>query len=134
MQRLYSSGARHILLPNSPNIGLTPRAQSLGAAAVAGATQLSAQFNGALAQQVAILKANSPGLNIYVVDTFALSGEAASNPASLGLTNGTASCFVTVPAPSVCDNPAGYFYWDSFHPTQATGAIVAERAIAAIGL
>ncbi len=133
LQRLYASGARHILLPNSTNIGLTPRAQALGAAGVAGATQLSAQFNGALAQQVAILKANSPGLNVYVVDTFALSAQAASNPASLGLTNGTAACFTTAPAPAVCDNPAGYFYWDGFHPTQATGAIVAQRAIAAIG-
>lgn len=134
MQRLYSSGARHILLSNSTNVGRTPRVQALGASAIAGATQLSAQFNGALAQQIAILKANSPGLNVYVVDIFALSEQAATNPASLGLTNGTQACFNNLaPSPTVCSNPAGYFYWDTFHGTQAANAIVAERAIAAIG-
>ncbi len=133
MQRLYASGARHILLANAPNVGRTPRAQALGAAAVAGATQLSAQFNGALAQQVPILKANSPGLNVYVVDVFALTEQGATNPSSLGLTNGTQACFNPTPTPTVCANPAEYFYWDSFHPTQATGAIVASRSIAAIG-
>jgi len=57
MQRLYASGARHIVLVNSTNLGLTPKVQALGAAAVAAATQLSATFNGALAQQVPALKA-----------------------------------------------------------------------------
>jgi phospholipase/lecithinase/hemolysin len=132
MQRLYASGGRHILVSNSTNIGRTPRAQALGAAAVAATTQMSGLFNGALAQQITILKANSPGLNVYVVDIFTLSEQAATNPASFGLTNGTQACFNTVPAPSVCSNPTGYFYWDSFHPTQAVGAIVAQRAIAAM--
>lgn len=94
MQRLYASGARHILLANAPNVGRTPSAQSLGAAAIAGATQMSAQFNGALAQQIPILKANSPGLNIYVVDVYSLTEQAATNPASIGMTNGTEACFV----------------------------------------
>jgi outer membrane lipase/esterase len=134
LQRLYSSGARHILLLNSTNVGRTPQVQALGAAAVAGATQLSAQFNGALAQQVQILKANSPGLNVYLLDVYPLSEQGATNPSSLGLTNGTEACFDTaVVPPTVCADPAGYFYWDSFHPTQAAGAILASRAVAAIG-
>lgn len=134
MQRLYSSGARHIAISNSTNVGRTPRAQALGAAAVAATTQMSALFNGALAQQITILKANSPGLNVYVVDVFTLSEQAATNPASLGMTNGTQACFNDLAKPpTVCSNASQYFYWDSFHPTQATGAIVAQRAIAAIG-
>jgi len=36
IQRLYSAGARHVLLANSTNIGRTPQAQAGGAAAVAG--------------------------------------------------------------------------------------------------
>jgi outer membrane lipase/esterase len=134
MQRLYASGARHIVLANSTNLGLTPQVQAMGAAAVAAATQLSATFNGALAQQVAALKATSPGLNIYTIDVFTLAGQAAANPASLGLTNGTAACFNTLAAaPTVCANPDGYFYWDVYHPTAATNRQIAQMVLKAIG-
>jgi len=133
--RLYSSGARHILLLNAPDVGRTPRVQALGAAAIAGATQLSFGFNGGLAQQMTGLKAGSPGLNLYQVDLGALSGQFAANPAQFGMTNVTAACFNTlVSPPTVCAKPGEYLYWDPFHPTAAAGAIVAQRAIAAIGL
>lgn len=132
--RLYSAGARHIVVVNSTNVGRTPRVISLGAAAIAGATQMSAQFNGALAQQIAALKATSPGLNVYLVDAFALTEQAAANPGAFGLTNVTEPCFNTaVSPPTVCANPSQYFYWDPFHPTQAAGAVLAQRTIATIG-
>ncbi len=132
--RLYSAGARHIVVVNSTNVGRTPRVQALGAAAVAGATQLSAQFNGALAQQIAGLRATSPGLNIYTVDAYALTEQAVANPGAFGLTNATQPCVnVAVTPPTVCPNANQYFYWDTFHPTQAAGAILADRTIAAIG-
>jgi phospholipase/lecithinase/hemolysin len=134
MQRLYASGARHIVLLNSTNLGLTPLAQVLGPAAVAATTQLSAAFNGALAQQVPAIKAISPGLNIYTVDVFALSNQAAANPASLGLTNGTEPCLnVFLPVPTLCPNPSVYFYWDDYHGTQEAHRQIAAQALAAIG-
>ena len=49
INRLYASGARHIFVANSADVGKTPKAQALGPTAAAGATQLSAQFNGGLA-------------------------------------------------------------------------------------
>ena len=134
INRLYASGARHILIANSPDVGKTPRAQALGPTASAGATQLSAQFNGALAQQIALIRAASPGLSLYVLDVFALNTEAIANPASLGYTNATAPCFNDLVAPpTLCATPATFFYWDSFHPTATTHAIAAQRGIAAIG-
>ena len=134
MQRLYASGARHIVVLTSTNLGLTPRVKALGPAAIAAATQLSATYNGALAQQIPSLKAISPGLNIYTVDTFALAGQAAANPSSLGLTNGTDACFNTLAAvPTVCANPDGYFYWDGYHPTTAASRQLAQITLKAIG-
>jgi outer membrane lipase/esterase len=134
MQRLYASGARHIVLLYSTNLGLTPQVKALGPAAVAAATQLSATFNGALAQQIPALKAISPGLNIYVVDVFALAGQAAANPPSLGLTNGTDACFNTLAAvPAVCATPDSYFYWDAYHPTAAASRQLAQNVLTAIG-
>jgi phospholipase/lecithinase/hemolysin len=132
--RLYASGARHIAVLNAPNVGLTPRVQALGPAAVAGATQLSAQFNGALAQQIAGLRATSPGLNVYVADLFALNMQIAANPAAFGFTNVSEPCFnVAVAPPTLCANPAQYAYWDTFHPTQSAGKLIADIMIAAIG-
>ncbi len=134
INRLYASGARHILVANSADVGKTPRAQALGPTAAAGATQLSAQFNGALAQQIAQIRAASPALNIYVLDVFALNTEAIATPAALGFTNVTAPCFNDLVAPpTLCATPATYFYWDSFHPTATAHSLAAQRAIAAIG-
>jgi outer membrane lipase/esterase len=134
IQRLYAAGGRHIAVLNAPNVGATPRVQALGPAAVAGATQLSAQFNGALAQQIAILKATAPGLNVYVADFFALNQQIAANPAAFGFTNVTQPCFNTgVAPPTVCANAAQYAYWDVFHPTQAAGAYMAKILTDAIG-
>jgi len=134
IMRLYASGARHIAVLNAPNVGRTPRVQALGAAAVAGATQLSAQFNGALAQQIAGLRASSPGLNIYVADFFVLNEQIAATPAAFGFSNITAPCFnTTAVPPTVCAEPAQYAYWDPFHPTQATGKLMSDLMIAAIG-
>ena len=131
---LYSAGARHIVVTNSTDIGRTPRVQALGAAAVAAATQLSLGFNAALAQQLAGIKALSAGLNLYTVDVGALTAEVQGNPAAFGLTNVTDACFNTLASPpTLCTNPDQYFYWDPFHATAATNAIVAQRVLAAIG-
>jgi phospholipase/lecithinase/hemolysin len=132
--RLYAAGARHIMVVNSTNVGRTPYVQSLGAAAVAGATQLSAQFNGALAQQIAQLKATSPGLNVYLIDAFAFTEQAVANPSAFGLTNVTDACFSTATTPpTTCATPDTYFYWDGFHSTTAVNSLVADIAVKALG-
>ena len=132
--RLYASGIRHIGVLNVPNLGRTPRFQALGPTAVAGGTQLSATFNGALAQQIAILKANSPGLNVYIADIFVLNEQVAANPAAYGFTNVTQPCYNdAVKPPTTCANPAQYAYWDSFHPTEATGKLMTDLMTKAIG-
>ncbi|HEX5640046.1 MAG TPA: SGNH/GDSL hydrolase family protein [Burkholderiaceae bacterium] len=132
--RLYAAGARTIVVLNSVNIGLTPRVTSLNnPVATAGATQMSQQFNGALAQQIAALRAASPGLNVSIVDAYALEAAIVAAPAANGFNNVTAPCFVTSPAPAVCATPDTYYYWDSFHPTFVTGQRVAQEVIRVIG-
>jgi phospholipase/lecithinase/hemolysin len=133
--QLYAAGARHIVITNSTDIGKTPQAQALGPAAVAGATQMSNQFNAALAQQLPALRAANPGLNLYFVDVGAFTAQAMANPAALGYTNVSAPCFNNLlPTPTLCTSPDTYFYWDSFHPTAYTHTLVYQRAAAAIGI
>lgn len=136
VNRLYAAGARHIVLTNSTDIGKTPRAQALGPAAVAGATQMSNQFNGGLAQQLPGLRASTPGLSLYFVDIGQFTAEAMANPAALGYTNVTQPCLNDLlPTPTYCGPTAaaGYFYWDSFHPSATTHQLVYQRAVTAIG-
>jgi outer membrane lipase/esterase len=128
--RLYASGARHILVANSTDVGRTPKARAFGTAAAAGATQMSLQFNGALAQQVAAIRAVSPGLNLYLLDVGAFTAETQANPAAFGYTNVTDACFNDLsPTPTLCATPNTYFYFDSFHPTATTSNLLYQRAL-----
>lgn len=137
ISRLYASGGRNIAVLNSTDVGGTPAVQALNVAspgAAAAATQLSNQFNGALAQQVAQIRAASPGLNIYLINFAALTLEIAAAPASFGFDNVTAPCFNSlVTPPTLCATPNTYAYWDTFHPTAAAHAVIASRAAATIG-
>lgn len=137
INRLYASGARHIAVLNSTDVGRTPRVQAINVAspgAAAAATQLSNQFNGALAQQIASVRAGSPGLNIYLVDFGALTSEIVATPGAFGFDNTAAACFNTlVMPPTLCATPNTYVYWDPFHPTAAANTVIATRAAATIG-
>jgi outer membrane lipase/esterase len=132
VNRLYAAGARHIVLTNSTDIGKTPRAQALGPTAVAGATQMSLQFNGGLAQQLPAIRAATPGLNLYFVDVGAFTAQAMANPAALGYTNVTQPCLNDLVQPvTFCGAAAStYFFWDSFHPTATTSNLIAQQALA----
>lgn len=141
VNRLYAAGARTILFVNVPDIGKTPLVQSTGnATVIATATTMSAQFNGAMTQQLANVRAVSPGLATPTLDLFALLSQVQANPAAFGFANATAPCFVPptgTTAASLCSpnfaTQNTYVFWDPFHPTAGTGAIMAQNAINAIG-
>ncbi len=126
--KLQAAGAKTIVIVNTPNVGATPKAQALGPAAIAGATQLSVAFNTLLAQQVALLRTAKPSTSFLLFDLFALESQIKSGTApGFTLTNTTEACFKTPLL--VCPNPNTYFYWDSFHPTATLGAYLAQRSI-----
>lgn len=129
INKLYAAGARHILVLNSTDIGATPLARAQGALASAAATQLSSQFNTGLAAQLPGIRAASPGLELYLLDVGALTTQVLASPAQFGFTNTTQAC---VSGTTACAAPDSYFFWDNFHPSAATGRLVAERAIGLI--
>lgn len=141
LTRFYAAGARHIVLLNSPNLGATPGAIAQNNPLVTTLlTQMSGGFNANIATQVNNLRAASPGLNIYLIDAFALQSEVAANPSAFGFANVTQPCFVqataTMPQILCSTDPAvqnTFFFWDLQHPTYATGQLVAQRTIQAIG-
>jgi outer membrane lipase/esterase len=141
VNRLYSAGARNILLVYVPDVGKTPLVQATGnPTAIATATTMSAQYNGALAQQMNNVRAVSPGLALSTLDLFTLLTQVQANPGAYGFGNATMPCFVPPTATtqaSLCSPDVAtqntYLFWDPFHPTAGTGALMAQYAITAIG-
>ncbi|MGI8746386.1 MAG: S8 family serine peptidase [Bryobacteraceae bacterium] len=115
MTTLESLGARHILVPGMPDLGLTPYFKSLGPAAAAQASALTDAFNSALQ--------SSLPRGVLYYDTASLLRSIVASPSSYGFTNVTDPCFNGT---TVCPNPGQYVFWDDFHPTTATDALVAK--------
>ena len=137
VSRLYAAGARHVVLTNVANVGLAPGLAALGTSAIQLAAGMSAGFNNALAAQIVpALKAANPGLNIYYVDLNKLTNEVLGSPASFGFSNVQSPCYpwlFSAPGAAVCSTPNTYLWWDELHPTAAMHALIAERAVTAIG-
>lgn len=117
---LEAMGAQHILVPNMPDLGLTPRVLALGPGASAGATAASDAFN-------ALLAASLPA-GVTMFDTAAFLRAIDNNPSAYGFTNVTDACFDGV---TVCADPGQYLFWDDIHPTAAADILLGERFAAA---
>jgi hypothetical protein len=132
---LHAAGARHFLVWNAPDVGLTPAVRILDAqipGAAAGATFLSQLFNAFLVGALAPLQP-LPGVSIVPFDAFALISAIHTNPGQFGLTNVTDPCLTPNVPPFTCSNPDEYLFWDGIHPTQAVHAIVAAQVAWLLG-
>lgn len=126
---LYAAGARRFLIWNVPNPALTPVIRSLNNPAVSlVALSLANSFNTALAGQVAQLNATRPGIDIEVLDVFALLNTVVANYPAFGFTNVSTPCITPSEAPYFCQHPDEYLFWDGVHPTAAMHGIVAAFA------
>lgn len=112
---LEGDGARNILVPGLPNLGLTPDYYGDSAA-----TAYSEELN-------TLLQATLPGDATYV-NTFNLLDQIEADPGAYGITNTTTPCFNGV---TVCADPSQYLFWDGFHPTTTADTIVANQFLAA---
>ncbi len=122
---LASIGATHFLVPNMPDLGVTP----FGLASIdpSGLTQLSLGFNQGLDQALAFLRSTFPAADIREFDTFDFMHQVINESAANGF-NVTDPCFVLIEGvPSECQDPSKYLFWDGVHPTTAADAILAAQ-------
>ena len=110
---LKGMGVKSILAPGMPDLGLTPYFRSLGPVAAAQGSAFSDAFN-------AGLQASLPADVIYY-DTASMLRSVVANPGAYGFTNATDAYL-----PSVSGDPNAYVFYDDFHPTTATHAIIAR--------
>lgn len=134
---LQGAGARYIVVPTIPDIGLTPSSRAQGPAAMAQGTALATAYNNALFGAI-----NSAGLRVIPVDTFHFLQEAIANPGLYGFRNVTGTaCQPQITANSLTCNPtsyvspdaaSAYLFADGVHPSAAAHQILSELAISAL--
>ena len=123
-QALYQRGARDFLIPNVPDLGMTP-------AGLGGDSQtlshLSARFNEVLADYLSLLRVQLPGSTFYdlSLDTLFenLRLDIAAGAPHYGLTNITIPC-LSGGAPSCSVS----VFVDDRHPTSAVHKLISEAA------
>ncbi len=137
IEELYALGARHVLVPNLPDLGATPIAQALGAGAALSA--LTDAHNSLLRQALADLGASLTGISLTPLDVHALFARILADPAAFGFGSGV----VAGPAsgcllPPFDCSPVGFdtdaFFWDEQHPSTAVHRLIAEAARGALGI
>jgi phospholipase/lecithinase/hemolysin len=129
IQTLYSLGARSFLIPNLPDLGLTPMVQTDDGAGAGHFLALTQSHNALLAQALNQLAPRLRGIQIYQVDLFALSQNLLSDGQKFVLTPpalevlapgiGASSCFIVNPSicPDVEMSAPNFVFWDMMHPT-----------------
>ncbi|MFC5524182.1 autotransporter domain-containing protein [Rhodanobacter ginsengisoli] len=141
---LQTAGARYAVVYNLPDIGKTPAGMAGGAAASAGATQLSALYNNQL--NIGLGQLSSNGMNIIPVNAFALVNEVIANPSNYGFTNVTAPACTGGSGSSLQCGPQGsgapvtyapgtentYLFADGVHPTQAADRLLSQVVLSEI--
>ena len=117
VDELQAAGAQHILVWNTPNLGVGPAVIAGGGAALG--SFLASAMNGALAFRL------SGEADVTTFDFFGFSTQLSTNPAAFGLTNGSDACGALAGAD--CNQ---YVYWDGIHPTTAGHAALGAAVFA----
>ncbi len=134
---LQAAGARYVLVPNIPDLGITPSSLAGGAASVAQGTAVSSAYNDALYGGL-----QAQGLRAIPLDTFTFLREVAASPATYGFGNVTGTaCMPQITAQSLTCHPGTYvspgadrtyLFADGVHPSAAAHRAIADLAIAQI--
>lgn len=140
---LYMAGARHFLVLNAPDLGLTPAMREAGPLAQAGASCLSVLYNFGTPVPCVPPQAGSipglddvldqleaspflPGITFTRINIFAQMHAFVADPAAFGLSNVEGHCVQPDEPPYACKQPDEYLFWDGAHPTKTVHAIIAE--------
>jgi phospholipase/lecithinase/hemolysin len=139
---IVGDGARNILVANVPDIGKTPDAIASGTAYQAQASTVSGYYDALLQADLAAYGIAHPGVDLHVLNTYALLDAAVANPAAFGFTNVTTPLWsgnFTDPtsgtlATTSAQAQAGYLFFDGLHPSAAAHALIAQAAAQVLGV
>ena len=124
---LHAAGARNFLLPNLPDLGLTPEARSHGDQAAGTASFVSGVFNQQLAAAYGGLAQAWTDEHFYYFNAMGAQQAITLGAPGNGFSNVESACLSTAGC-----NSATFLYWDSIHPTAAAHAILGAQMLAAV--
>ncbi|MCD9086147.1 autotransporter domain-containing protein [Stenotrophomonas sp. SY1] len=131
---LKAAGAQYVLVPNLPDIGLTPMARDGQAAGMAAGTAAAKAYNNALYGGL-----KQAGIEFIPLDTFTILQEIVANPGAYGFTNVSdractsgSSLTCTLQNFATPDAANTYVFADDVHPTTGAHQILGEYAISVI--
>jgi len=130
---LYADGARRFLVPNLPDLSLTPSGLAAPPLVRAQLQALSVAFNSLLTLQLNGLD-QLPGINITRFNTFALLSAVSANPGAFGFTNASDPCLtgILLVGGTVCSTPDQFLFWDTAHPTAAGHRLLGDAFARAV--
>ena len=118
---LSSAGARHIMVVNLPDLGLTPFGLAQGPLGSGKLSYLTNLYNAGLNQALDSLE--NVGIRTIRLDAAGIIRDINADPAAFGLVNATDQALGSG------NDASGYLFWDGVHPSTAGHEIVAERAV-----
>jgi outer membrane lipase/esterase len=116
VNELNLDGAHHIVVWDTPNLGLAPAVAAQGAATLG--TLLAEAMNADLAKELV------GQTDVSTFDIFGLGTSIALDPSAFGFTNVTDACGAVAGA-----NCNTYAYWDGIHPTAAAHLVIADAFV-----
>ncbi|KAJ0986795.1 hypothetical protein J5N97_005151 [Dioscorea zingiberensis] len=137
LTRLYRLGARKMVLVGIGPLGCIPSQLSMNnssnGACIQRVNDIVSEFNQLLLPLSTSLISSLPGSYFVYHNTYDTFSDMVHNPSNYvtnqaccgsGKYGGTMSC---LPMQQPCGSREQFIFWDSFHPTQAANAILAER-------
>lgn len=130
---LASRGAKHVLISNVPDLGVTPEAVGLGL--VANSSDVTQRFNMLIGGAENVLEATYSGLNVSFLNMAALASavyaDALGNGGAVyGITNVTTPCGTFTGSVGIACNVS--LFSDALHPTAAAHALIGQAALIAV--
>jgi outer membrane lipase/esterase len=122
---LAAAGARHILVPNLPDIGYAPMVRALGPTCASEARRRTRVFNAALDKRLTRVE-RKRSITLERLDVFSLADQVMRDPQAAGFGNVTQPC--------INGSCEGALFWDRVHPTSEAHQRLAAAALEAIGL
>jgi phospholipase/lecithinase/hemolysin len=124
---LIAHGASDLLVPNLPDVGITPEIRAKGSKTVEEAGRLTQHLNLAVESKLKTLRPSTTKYRLYHLDVAAMARQALSDPESFGLSDTSTPCRES----GRCRN---HLFWDQIHPTTDAHARLAEAALDTIAL
>jgi thermolabile hemolysin len=122
---LIARGAKNILVPNLPNLGVLPGTRT--SVNAPGLSVLTQGHNATLDLSIAALQQANPSVTLNILDINDLFNRAVNDPSQFNFTNVTDGCLLVS-----CTNPDAYLFWDTIHPTTATHRFISNLALSTV--